>query len=154
VSSTEHAVNSNDRSTKESTTTKLIKEPCGGALGDDSTTVEDENIVEDQELINSYEFVEADYNSYTDVASTVTAGSYTDSEFSEREEELIVAFENSDAKKDNDRGTKKERVIEAMTKTADKSDGKDNRKEVVGNTMVICLLLSECQSINEDRMCG
>ena len=97
-------------------------------LGNDSTTVEDENIVEDQELINSYEFVEVDYNSYSDVASTITAGSYTNSEFSEREEELIVTFENSDAKKDDDGGTKKGRVIDTMTKMADKSNGKDKQK--------------------------
>jgi hypothetical protein len=75
LSSTQHA---NDSHEESDSITELPKSSCKDALGENSTGIEDEDFLENQELIDSYEFVEADYHSYTDdVASSVSASSQT-----------------------------------------------------------------------------
>jgi hypothetical protein len=144
MSFSQHTARSDKGLARNSSITKLTKRSCGVVLENNSNTIEDENriedeeIIEDQEFINRYEFAEADYHSYTDVASSATVSSHTtDCELSEREDEKVVASKDKRIKKNEDGDeSKKEGGIETRDNVAaiiEDSDGKGVRNEVVEN---------------------
>lgn len=74
MSSTQHE---NDSHEEMNSITELPESSCKDALGENFTSIEDEDFLEDQELVESYEFVEVDYHSFTDVASSISLSSQT-----------------------------------------------------------------------------
>ncbi|KAG9189104.1 hypothetical protein G6011_05972 [Alternaria panax] len=91
----------NDSYDEKNNITELTRVSRKNALNDDYTSVEYEDVLEYQELVDGYEFVEADYHSYTDVASSVSAGSSTNGEVSGREDETSEVSENEFVKKED-----------------------------------------------------
>ncbi|KAI4656623.1 uncharacterized protein J4E78_006513 [Alternaria triticimaculans] len=94
----EHPPANNDNSAEESTITKPSEDTFRSLLNADNDVTVDEEIAEDQEMEDSWVFVEADYHSYSDVASSVAEGSSSSCELPEREEEED-AHSKSDADK-------------------------------------------------------
>jgi hypothetical protein len=148
MSSTKHLVESNSGHSEPGNTTKPTSQPRGAAPENDS-----ENIV-DEELDDSYEFVEADYHSYSDVASSVTTASCTDSEFSQREDEIVAGTENND----DEHSAEKRGIVETQnreTAVANNSSDMDTcNEEVDDKTKVGHALLSSCHLTENYRMCG
>jgi hypothetical protein len=159
MSSAQHAASVDKGLTRDSSITKLTKPSCGVVLENDFNAIEDENFIEDeefiedQELVDSYEFAEADYHSYTDVASSATASSHTtDCELSEREDERVVASKDHGIKKNDDGDESKN---ECISETGDKvaaivndSDDKGVRNEVLDKFKVSHFLRQPFQNIN------
>ncbi|CAN9081110.1 unnamed protein product [Alternaria alternata] len=137
VSSTQHA---NDSHEEMNSITELPKSSYKDALVENPTGVEDEDFLEDQELVDSYEFVEADYHSYTDVASSVSAGSSTDSELSDCEDKISEMSKNEVVDKGNDNVEANKEGAIGMKKNetagAGYSEDKDCYYQVQDNTGV------------------
>ncbi|RYO65882.1 hypothetical protein AA0116_g2824 [Alternaria tenuissima] len=127
----------NDSHKERNSITELPKSSCKDVLGENSTGIEDEDFLEDQELVDSYEF---DYHSYTDVVSSVSAGSLTDSELSDYEDEISEMSENEVVDKWNDNvEANKEGALEMEkneTTGAGYSEDKDCSYQVKDNTEV------------------
>ncbi|KAI4684362.1 uncharacterized protein J4E84_006351 [Alternaria hordeiaustralica] len=135
MSSSEHPVASNDNSDKDCAILKPSEGTCGILPDTDKDVVTvDEEIAEDQEMEDSYVFVEADYHSYSDVASSVTEGSSSERELSEREEqEHAKSKSDADKMEEQNGGVRKGFVkgtAEKKSSTGEGSSGKDNGEDL------------------------
>ncbi|KAI4925283.1 hypothetical protein J4E85_007161 [Alternaria conjuncta] len=135
MSSSKHPTASNDNSDKDRAIIKPSQGTCGILPDTDKDVVTvDEELAEDQEMEDSYVFVEADYHSYSDVASSVTEGSRSDCELSEREEEGDVDSKNGAHKTEAQNGGVKKgcvkKATEKKTSGVEGSGGNDNGEDL------------------------